>query len=109
MLTKATMEWFFRQYIDGATEATDPRVSPMLADDATVAGTAPALVVTAEYDPLRDEGEAYGRRLASLGVPATVVRMYGQFHGFFNMLEALDDAHAAHAMAAQALQRAFAR
>ena len=108
LLTKDTMEWFFRQYIDGSADASDPRVSPMLADDSTLAGVAPALVVTAEFDPLRDEGEAYGRRLAGLGVPATVVRMYGQFHGFFNMLEALDDAHAAHAITAQALRRAFA-
>jgi acetyl esterase len=79
VLSRAMMEWFEAKYAPG--RLSDPRVSPLLAS--SLAGLPPAYVVTAEYDPLRDEGEAYARRLADAGVPVETVRYDGQVHGFF--------------------------
>jgi acetyl esterase len=93
------MFWFFEHYAggDGADPAdlTDPRLSPYLGQLERVA---PALVVTAEFDPLRDEGEAYAARLSEAGVPVERVRYDGLVHGFIDMgpfspevVSALDD------------------
>jgi acetyl esterase len=81
------MRWFFDQYASATAEFDDWRMSPLRAPD--VGGAAPALVVTAEYDPLRDQGEAYAERLREAGVPAQLVRVDGLFHGFFGMHEFL--------------------
>lgn len=78
-LTREKMEWFWTSYLAGA-DGTHPHASPLRADDLT--GLAPALVLTAEYDPLADEAEAYARRLAEAGVPVTLTRYEGQIHGF---------------------------
>ena len=87
-LTKADMEWFYRHY---APERPDDwRLSPLAAPDP--ARVAPALVFTAEFDPLRDEGEAYARRLADVGVPVDLVRKDGLIHGFFGMVADVDQA-----------------
>ncbi|MEY4362485.1 MAG: hypothetical protein RL391_1791, partial [Actinomycetota bacterium] len=85
-LTAAAMKWFCDHYLSGGQGSeSDPRVSPLYADDAILATAPPALVITAEYDPLRDEGEDYARRLIDNGVPCTLTRYHGQIHGFFSM------------------------
>lgn len=104
LLSRAVMEWFYDHYTD-PTQRTDPRAAPLRADD--LSGLPPALIITAEYDPLRDEGEAYGRRLAEAGVPVTVSRYDGMIHSFFSMTAFADRAVEAEAEAGAALRRAF--
>ena len=100
------MRWFYDHYLSGDDGSPDdPRVSPLLEDDARLASAPPALVITAEYDPLRDEGAAYAARLADAGVPTSHVRFDGQIHGFFSMFGLLDDSRSAQAMVAEAVRR----
>jgi acetyl esterase len=106
LLTKADMVWFRGHYV-GDRGWTDPRVSPLLATDAAVCGLAPALVITAEYDPLRDEGEAYAERLRAAGVAATATRYDGMIHGFFSMGDLIPEGKAAVDEAAEALRTAL--
>ena len=82
-LTKRDMDWFTSRFLDGAqVDGTDPRVSPLLADD--LSGLPPALVVTAGFDPLRDEGRHYAEAMSEAGVPVDY-REYGSVvHGFAN-------------------------
>lgn len=89
LLTKAAIEWFRSHYLSGTHDAVDDwRVSPLLAGD--LGGVPPTMVVTAEFDPLRDEGHAFADRLADSGV-RTEVRTYdGMFHGFFGMSHVVD-------------------
>jgi acetyl esterase len=109
-LTTAGVKWFVGHYLSGRAGTTnDPRVSPQFADDAALAASPPALVITAEFDPLRDEGDAYAARLASLGVPTSHVRFSGMVHGFFSLGDFLDDGSAATALAASHLRSAFNR
>jgi acetyl esterase len=79
--------------------------SPIRASDDVLKRMPPAIVITAEYDPLRDEGEAYGKRLVENGVSATITRYNGAFHSFFNMAAILDDAQSAHAQASMLLKK----
>jgi acetyl esterase len=96
LLTKKSMHWFVDHYL-GDADPKDSRVSPVYADD--LSGVAPATVLTAEFDPLRDEGAAYAERLAEAGVDCDYRCYEGMIHGFFGMgtltpvaLEAMDAA-----------------
>ena len=84
-LETESMRWFWDHYARTPSDFDDPRLSPMRATD--LAGLAPAVVITAEYDPLRDQGEAYGARLRAANVPTEIVRADGLIHGFFGMHE----------------------
>lgn len=109
-LSASAMAWFIDHYLSGGVGSPrDPRVSPLFAADHVLAATPPALVITAEFDPLRDEGDAYAARLASLGVPTSHVRFGGMFHGFFSLGDFVDDGAAAVALAAAALGKALNR
>ena len=103
-LTAAHMRWYEAQYL-GAADGTQPYVSPMRARD--LSGLPPAYVVTAEFDPLRDEGEAYAQRLRDAGVAATVRRYDGMFHGFFSLPDLLPAAREANLAAFKALREAL--
>ena len=105
-LTRGMMEWFWNHYLEKPEHGRDPLASPLVAED--VSGLAPATVVTAEFDPLRDEGEAYAERLRAAGVPVELQRYDGMFHGFFAMTEMLDTAREAMEHAAGRLRAAFA-
>ncbi|MEN3272882.1 MAG: acetyl esterase [Actinomycetota bacterium] len=90
-LTADAMKWFAAHY--GGDAANDALVSPLHADDHS--NLPPALVLTAEFDPLRDEGEAYAAKLEAAGVPTTLHRFDGQIHGFLGMYAMLDDGRTA--------------
>jgi acetyl esterase len=92
-LTRSMMQWFFDCYLNSAEDAADWRVSPLRARD--LRGLPPALVITAEFDPLRDEGEAYAARLEEAGVPVTLTRYDGMIHPFIRRIHRFDQARAA--------------
>jgi acetyl esterase len=105
-LTTAMMKWFWRQYLPDPSRAELPLASPLRAPD--LRGLPPAHVVTAGYDPLRDEGEAYAARLREAGVAVSARRHDGMFHGFFAMTTLLDAAREAMDEACEALRKALA-
>jgi acetyl esterase len=109
-LTANGMKWFCDHYLSGSIGSpTDPRVSPLFADAVTLASAPPAIVITAEFDPLRDEGEQYAHRLLEAGVACSLTRYYGQIHGFFSMSHFVDDGAAAITQAATATRIALER
>ena len=83
LLTQANQQWFHRHYLGDFKDLTDWRLSPAYATD--FAGLPPAYVLTAEFDPLRDEGEDYALKLIRAGVPVSAWRVPGQIHGFITM------------------------
>lgn len=108
-LTAAAMRWFVDQYLAGDEGAPDdPRVSPLYETEERLAAAPPALVITAGFDPLRDEGMAYAARLSAAGVDTSHVHLSGQIHGFFSLLTVLSDARMVHALVGQALADALA-
>jgi acetyl esterase len=99
------MRWFWEHYARTPADYDDPRFSPLRASD--LSGLARAVVVTAEFDPLRDQGEAYGTRLGRAGVPTEVVRADGLIHGFFGMHEFMPPGRDAWDISIAALREAF--
>jgi acetyl esterase len=105
LLTRSAMAWFSRSHHPGP-HVRDPYLTP--ADASDLSGLAPALVITAGFDPLRDGGEAYAERLAAAGVPVELVRYDGMIHGFFAFPFVFNVAREAIEHAATVLGRAFA-
>ena len=105
LLTAGSMHWFWNHYAPDAADRANPYASPLLATD--FADLPPALVMTAEFDPLRDEGEAYGARLAEAGVAAQTVRYDGMIHGFFGQSRVIPCARAPMDNACRALKEAL--
>ncbi len=103
MFNRHSVDWYWRNYLSTPDDGRDPLVSPLLAEDLT--GLPPALVLTAEYDPLRDEGERYAGRLRDAGVPVELTRYEGMAHGFFTMSGVLDGARRAVREAAEYLRK----
>ena len=108
VLTEQAMAWFIGHYVPDASRHREELASPLFSPDALFRDLPPALVITAQYDPLRDEGEAYGARMIENGSSASIVRFNGQFHSFFGMHQLMDDAENAHIIAANALRKALA-
>jgi acetyl esterase len=106
LLTTELIDYFMGHYLRGAADELDPRASPLL--DADLSRLPPAFVLTAGYDPLRDEGLEYAQRLSNAGNRATEVCFERQIHGFITMGKVLDEANAAVALCASELRRAFA-
>jgi len=104
-LTAASMQRFWNLYLDGA-DGTDPDASPLRAED--LAGSPPAFVLTAGFDPLRDEGEAYGEALREAGVEVEVRRFDGVIHGFWRWLAATEQSRRAVEEVAAALRTRLA-
>jgi acetyl esterase len=105
MLTRASMRWYMDHYVD-ESDRTHPYACPMRAS--SLRDLPPALVISAEYDPLRDEGEAYAAALRAAGVAARVSRYPGMIHGFFGMLGVFDESRAVVAEVGAAIRTALA-
>jgi acetyl esterase len=105
LLTRDSMAWLWGLYLTDAAQGAEPYASPLRA--ASLAGLPPALIVTAGYDPLRDEAEAYGARLEQAGVAADVRRSGGMIHGFFPLAGVIDAAPVAIDETARALAAAL--
>ena len=104
-LTRDLMRWYIEEYAPDARTHRDQELAPLKAR--TVQGLPPALVVTCEFDPLRDEGEAYARRLTDAGIPTTLVREAGMIHGYFRWAGVTDRAAKTCDDCATLLRRAF--
>lgn len=101
LFNATSVAWYWGHYLADPGDGADPLASPLLAPD--LSGLPPALVITAEYDPLRDEGEAYAERLRRAGVPTEATRYDGMVHGFFAMSGLFEGGRRALAQAARFL------
>jgi acetyl esterase len=100
---RRSVDWYWSHYLEKPEHGCDPLASPLLAEG--LAGLPPALVITAEYDPLRDEGERYAEKLRQSGVSVVQTRYDGVIHGFFSMAGTLDAGERALAEAATFLRK----
>lgn len=106
LLTQDAIAWFTDHYL-GDTDPRHPRVSPLYTDDVTLAAAPPAVIITGEFDPLRDEGEAYAARLRAAGVHVEHQRHDGMIHGFYAMRGMIPAGTQALAHVTAALARAW--
>jgi acetyl esterase len=106
-LTRDAMKWFYSHYLNEPSEGADPKVSPIRATD--LSGLPPAFVVTAEFDPLRDQGVAYANAMAAAGTTVESRTYPGMFHGFMSMVEWIDAGKIAFDDSVAALNAAFDR
>jgi acetyl esterase len=106
-LTQELMDWFFGHYAPSVADRGDPRISPLLVDD--LSGLPPAYVLTAGYDPLRDEGLAYATKLRLAGVRTVYSEFPGTIHGFFSLTRFLKQGLVANDEAAGVLAAFFGR
>lgn len=106
-LTRPTMVWFIEHYLRSAKDKAEWQASPLKATD--LKGLPPAFVLTAGYDPLRDEGEEYASKLKAAGVPVVARRFEGQVHGFLNMGKLVRETHTAIDELGDALRAAFGK
>ncbi|MNG17094.1 Carboxylesterase NlhH [compost metagenome] len=100
------MEWFRAQYLERTEQAIEPLASPLLADD--LAQLPPTTLLSAEFDPLRDEGEAFAERLRAAGVAVRLQRAQGMIHGFASFAPLVEGAAGALEQAAADLRNALA-
>ncbi|MCX7170648.1 MAG: alpha/beta hydrolase, partial [Proteobacteria bacterium] len=105
LLTADSVEYFRRQYVEDSQQWPDWRASPLLHPN--LGGLPPALILTAGYDPLRDEGRQYADALSAAASPAQYVCFERQVHGFITMGKVLDEANTAVSLCAQAVRRAL--
>jgi acetyl esterase len=105
-LTRKTMMWYWEQYLGKPDGTNEPYAAPLLAPD--VSGLPPALLIVGEFDPLRDETEAYAARLQAAGVATTCTRYDGGVHNFFSMPATVDKATQAVTQMSEALKSVFA-
>ena len=106
LLTRATCEWYLEHYLNPGDRRDDPALSPGLAADSDLTGLPPTLMITAEYDPLRDEDLAFVARLRELGVPVQHVDYDGVIHGFLGQLGPIPESESAFAAIGAAVRRA---
>jgi acetyl esterase len=104
LLTKTMMAWFWNHYCPDIEQRKHPLISPLMASD--LSGLPPALMITAEFDPLRDEGEAYAARLKEAGVEVEMRRFNGFIHGFFSLAGIIEATREAVELVGTALRKA---
>ena len=104
LLTKTMMAWFWDHYCPDIEQRKHPLISPLMASD--LSGLPPALMITAEFDPLREEGEAYAARLKEAGVEVEMRRFNGFIHGFFSLAGIIEATREAVELVGSALRKA---
>ncbi len=105
LFNQTSVAWYWNHYLSSPADGASPLASPLRAESHS--GLPAALVITAEYDPIRDQGEQYAEKLRAAGVPVTLSRYEGMVHGFFAMSGTLDGGRRALAEAAEALRTWF--